>query len=82
MGLDSEIRDPEKNLFRIRDQGQKGTGSEIRIRNTASLKPVNFWLAMLKFSYTYSQQALFRNSSRGSKCVDTFYSLKSRVYEI
>jgi hypothetical protein len=28
------IRDPEKNLFRIRVQGQKGTGS--RIRNTAS----------------------------------------------
>jgi hypothetical protein len=32
MGLGSEIRDPERNLSRIRVQGQKGTGS--RIRNT------------------------------------------------
>jgi hypothetical protein len=37
MGLGSEIRDPEKNLFWIPDpgsRGQKGTGSRIRIRNT------------------------------------------------
>jgi hypothetical protein len=36
--LGSEIWDPEKNLFRIPDpgsRGQKGTGSRIRIRNTA-----------------------------------------------
>jgi len=34
------IRDPEKNPFRIPDpgsRGQKGTGSRIRIRNTAFL---------------------------------------------
>ncbi len=32
--LGSEIRDPEKNLFRITDSGvKKGTGSQIRIRN-------------------------------------------------
>ena len=44
MGLGSEIRDPRsgirKTLFRILDpgsgsRGQKGTGSRIRIRNTA-----------------------------------------------
>jgi hypothetical protein len=40
MGLGSGIRDPGsgKNLFRIPDpgsRGQKGTGSRIRIRNTA-----------------------------------------------
>jgi hypothetical protein len=47
MGLGSAIRDLEKNLFRILDNGsrcQKGTGSRIRIRNTAAkknkLKPV------------------------------------------
>ena len=34
MGLGSEIRDPEKTYPRSR--GQKGTGSRIRIRNTAS----------------------------------------------
>jgi hypothetical protein len=37
MGLGSEIRDPEKNLFRIPDPGQKSTGSRIRIRNTDCL---------------------------------------------
>ena len=39
MGLGSGIRDPGpgKNLFRIPDpRGQKGTGSRIRIRNTAT----------------------------------------------
>jgi hypothetical protein len=37
MVLESLIRDPEKNLFRIpdpRSMGQKGTGSRIRISNT------------------------------------------------
>ncbi len=33
MGLGSEIRDPEK----VFSEGQKGTGSRIRIRNTALL---------------------------------------------
>ncbi len=50
MGLGSEIRDPEKNLSRIRVQGQKGTGSRIRIRNTdlfdgKSLHSVRGWTA-------------------------------------
>jgi hypothetical protein len=45
----SEIRDPEKNLFRIRVQGQKGTGSRIRIRNTGmcvrlATTPASGWL--------------------------------------
>ncbi len=35
MGLGSRIRESGKNLFRIRIQGQKSTGSRIRIRNTA-----------------------------------------------
>jgi hypothetical protein len=42
MDFGSEIRDPGsgKNLFRIPDpgsKGQKGTGSGIRIRNTADM---------------------------------------------
>jgi hypothetical protein len=37
MGLGSEIRDPEKTYPGSR--GQKGTGSRIRIRNTASEHP-------------------------------------------
>jgi hypothetical protein len=38
MGLGSGIRDPGSgiNLPRIPDLGQKGTGSRIRIRNTAT----------------------------------------------
>ncbi len=35
MGLGSEIRDPEKTYSGSRIQGQKGTGSRIRIRKTA-----------------------------------------------
>jgi hypothetical protein len=39
MGLGSEIRDPEKiySGSRIRVQGQKGTGSQIRISNPVSV---------------------------------------------
>jgi hypothetical protein len=35
MDLGSEIQDPEKTYSGSRIQGQKGTGSRIRIRNTA-----------------------------------------------
>jgi hypothetical protein len=36
MDLGSEIQDPEKTYSGSRIQGQKGTGSRIRIRNTGS----------------------------------------------
>jgi hypothetical protein len=35
MGMGSEIRDPEKTYSGSGSRGQKGTGSRIRIRNTA-----------------------------------------------
>jgi len=39
MGLGSEIREPEKTYCGSGSRGQKGTGSRIRIRNTAVATP-------------------------------------------
>ncbi len=48
MGLRSEIRDPEKNLFRI--PGQKSTGSRIRIRNTDNVLEYFFKITIFVFA--------------------------------
>ncbi len=49
MGFGSEIRDPEKTYSGSRIQDQKGTGSRIRIRNTAKI--FHFSLNLV-YSYT------------------------------
>jgi hypothetical protein len=52
MGLGSEIRDPEKIYSGSRIQGQKGTGSRIRIRNTGNVKKT----LILVFYFYFSSQ--------------------------
>jgi hypothetical protein len=70
MGLGSGIRDPGsgKNLFRIPDlgsRGQKGTGSRIRIRNTASNVLIRIMLKILMCRRAARGPA---TSSSGSRC--------------
>jgi hypothetical protein len=60
MGLVSKIRNPEKTYSGSRIQGQKGSGSRIRIRNTALKKKFKCTVRHLYFSASFSDDpALF-----------------------
>jgi hypothetical protein len=60
MGLGSKIRNPEKTYSGSRIQGQKGSGSRIRIRNTALKKNFKCTVWHLYFSASFSDDpALF-----------------------